>query len=672
MGGIINQDQKLWDIKLDSHPTDNILIEDIQNNKNRKSEKYSIRFFKQFVNFSLLTFLIVSLVISTSALFLLKDKLVQTTYAGFTDSKDQILDLDKKFDINKVFNTLQEIEINLRKSEQTLTDFGQTGSYYIHFNTIGREISTVQRVSEIAKNIRQLSQNLKPFLDITDLSNLQLSSFREDIELSFELIDEINRDFENLKKSNYIDQSLFNAYQKDLDQLKKYLDRIKQTSGFLPEIMGLNGAKKYLILFQNPREARATGGFIGNYGVLSIENGELNPPDIKDIYYLNFLKKRVYKEELYSEDIYSRAKDFPESLVPPRTLIEEINWADWWNIKEGNWVADFPITAKKIEYSFNHIYHQGNVDGVIAIDPNSIVDILEIVGEIQIPSGEVLNAENFWDIIEYKVEIDNPFKRKEDLTVSPKQILFDFTDVLFEKLKNVNLQEYLEISRKIFTNLNSKNILLYFDNPRLQNLVEDLGFSGKLENYQQDYLYVNRSCRNAGKPSHRIKNNIIYSVIIGEDSSTNATLEINREHLGSLSTLDKYEKTFWQIMTPTDSRLLFSEINGKNNYSGIKVHNYLGTENFITYSTIQENEKQSMQLKYKLPFKIKSNIFGKGSYELLIQKQPGFNNDMYEVNIQFPLSWQVDLNSEYQVEDNIVTWKGKLKKDKKILINLRK
>ena len=50
----------------------------------------------------------------------------------------------------------------------------------------------------------------------------------------------------------------------------------------LPELMGLNGPRRYLIMAQNQDELRPTGGFISGAGFLEIEDGEIKRLDFMD------------------------------------------------------------------------------------------------------------------------------------------------------------------------------------------------------------------------------------------------------------------------------------------------------------------------------------------------------------------------------------------------------
>ncbi|MFC1656892.1 DUF4012 domain-containing protein [Patescibacteria group bacterium] len=634
---------------------------------------FSKKLFNIFISISI----IFTIIISVLALFSIKSNLIQNVYAGFTDSKNKIMDFSSTMDSKDVITRLDTIETNLKKSQQTLVNSGQSGSYFRHFGLVGSDIGTTQRISRIAQNTRELSQNIKPFLkEDASIDSFNVFDIRERIKTSIKLVYEINQDLSILEQSQFIDKKLFDELQIDLIGLEKYLNNFKKIYGFMPEIMGFYENQKYLLLFQNNRAARSTGGFIGSFGILGIDNGKFDKPYVQDSYYFNFLEKTIYKNDNeYKAKSDNSKKNYPEELMPPNYVKDEVFNGRWiWDLLDRNWMPDFPTAAKSVQYAYNQIYQQENVDGIIAIDTNLVVDILKIIGEIKVPTENVvLNSENFADTVEYKVEIDNDLY-KGNKNANRKQILVDFMSILVEELNNLKFKDYYQISKVFLKNLDSKNVQIYFNNPRLQNTMKDIGFSGELKDYKQDYLYINRTNIaniRGSKASQRIKNHINYSVNIKENGEAESALRISRKHLGSRTQFDGKLKTYLQILTPQHSKLLNSEINQTNNSSSTKSYNYFNRNIFTETVFIDENESQILDFRYKLPFKIKENLSGKGNYELLIQKQPGFN-DFYEVNIQFPLNWVIDSNSQYQIENNIVTWKGKLIKDKNIVIKFRK
>ena len=94
-------------------------------------------------------------------------------------------------------------------------------------------------------------------------------------------------------KNNKIDSRLWpiRLYSKEIDSITDnisefqiFLSKAKTFSQILPEAIGLNGKRKYLLLFQNNMELRATGGFIGSYGIASFSDGKMQDLKISDVY----------------------------------------------------------------------------------------------------------------------------------------------------------------------------------------------------------------------------------------------------------------------------------------------------------------------------------------------------------------------------------------------------
>ena len=61
----------------------------------------------------------------------------------------------------------------------------------------------------------------------------------------------------------------------ELSDLLPHIADAELATEVLPEMLGQERAKHYLVLFTTPSEARGLGGFIGNYAVMSIDGGRL-------------------------------------------------------------------------------------------------------------------------------------------------------------------------------------------------------------------------------------------------------------------------------------------------------------------------------------------------------------------------------------------------------------
>src|SRR3989338_31546 len=78
----------------------------------------------------------------------------------------------------------------------------------------------------------------------------------------------------------------------------------------LPKIAGMDGEKKYMVLFHNDGELRGTGGFITAYGILRVDKG------------------KVAAEK--SSDIYDLDGKFKERLQPPAPIKKYLKVPYWY------------------------------------------------------------------------------------------------------------------------------------------------------------------------------------------------------------------------------------------------------------------------------------------------------------------------------------------------------
>jgi len=119
-----------------------------------------------------------------------------------------------------------------------------------------------------------------------------------------------------------------------------------------PALLGGQGRRRYLLLVQNNAESRATGGYIGNYGVLGLDDGALR------------LERFGQPSELPRRVDARRPLRAPADYVRRYGRLVAANpWA------YANMSPDYPTVAAVIADLY--LRSDGRpVDGVIAVDPS--------------------------------------------------------------------------------------------------------------------------------------------------------------------------------------------------------------------------------------------------------------------------------------------------------------
>jgi len=438
-------------------------------------------------------------------------------------------------------------------------------------------------------------------LSLTELgelfSELGINLINEDYKSAKKILKEINFKLEKLE---------IEKLPKDLRDL--FLIGKAAFKAFDPSLK-----RDYLLLFQNNRELRPTGGFIGTYGILSIKDFEI---------------KRLFIDSIYNPD-----GQLSEKIDPPEPLkLVTNNWA----MRDANWYFDFRKSADKIVEFFEK---EGGFTpyGVIAMTPTVFERLLEITGPIYFEKYNLyLNASNFVDLVQKKTS-----KRNRD----PKRFLKDFTPLFLEKLNSLKLEKKIKIFKEILDLLERKHILLFFYDKDLQNLVEKFGFDGRIKNTSLDYLAIVNANLGGAKSSLDIEEKIELKVQIDFDGSVINTLSILKNHCGSYNWPSGINFNYLRILVPEGSKLISAfgfdkkeslsrDENGiayKRDLDGnLDIRKEGGKTSFGGWLVTLPSEQRLAVVSYRLPFKTKNK------YSLLFQKQPGIDDTEIKVFIKLP------------------------------------
>ena len=146
-----------------------------------------------------------------------------------------------------------------------------------------------------------------------------------------------------------------------------------------PALFGADGERRYLLVVQNNAESRATGGFIGSYGIISALDGKLTVGRLLRTGSWNAVLRALPDPQLTAPDDYLQRY----SQYQPATTLQNINLS-----------PDFPSVAEALT-SLAPQAGMGAVDGVIAIDPFGLAALLELTGPVEVEGWPVpISADN--------------------------------------------------------------------------------------------------------------------------------------------------------------------------------------------------------------------------------------------------------------------------------------
>ncbi len=501
-------------------------------------------------------------------------------------------------------------------------------------------------------------------------------------------------DVQNLP-SNY--RLKFVSLQKQVNLLTDNLNNFVQVGDQLKTILGMSRDKRYLLVFQNNAELRASGGFLGSYALVDLSAG------------------RITNLEVPAGGSYDTAGAMQVRVVAPQPL-----WLvnPLWHFWDANWWPDWPTTAQNLMWFYERS-GGSSVDGVISITPTVVARLLKITGPIDLRSqyGVVIDANNFWETVQTISERKNLAKTnpqalrglltdsqalqttlplRQGLSTNsqhkPKKIIGDLMakilEVLPQKLTKNNLLKIISIFQQ---DLSEKQILFYFTNPKLEALAVRNNWAGKIRQTTGDYLLVVNTNIAGQKTDRVISQKINESSIVQSDGSIIDTLQIIRTHHGRKGTpFTGVRNVDWlRVYVPAGSKLISASgfqspaskyLQQKPNpnwtlspllaseraastdaQTGTKIYQESGKTVFANWSILDPGQQAVITLRYRLPFNffnsrlstansswleklsnwLNPNFTSPLSYSLMVQKQPGALASSFNSQLVVPKKWFV-------------------------------
>lgn len=380
--------------------------------------------------------------------------------------------------------------------------------------------------------------------------------------------------------------------------------------------------KIYLLLFQNNRELRATGGFIGTYGLLKMKNGLIS--------------------DLRIESVYNPDGQLKTAVAAPGPLRRYL--VQFWSLRDSNWFFNFPDSAKKAA-EFFELETGVRPDEVLAFTPEIFVELLKIVGAVPMPEyGENLTAENFVDTTQHQTSV--VYDRRLN---QPKKFLDDFAPKLLARISELPSDRWLEVLQAISRSLVRKDLILFSSDVSRQADYSRLNWSGEVRDAGGDYLAVVNSSVGAGKTDQDITQEITLEAKIPPSGKQVNTLTIKRVHGESAEKAFPTNKNFLRIYVPLGSKFisangfdessfLSSSLPGAPSDPGLEALDdnavfYSGshvTENreagktvFAGWLATDPQTEKTVTLVYEVASAYNVSDGNLQAYSLLVQKQPG-------------------------------------------------
>lgn len=455
--------------------------------------------------------------------------------------------------------------------------------------------------------------------------------------------------------------------EKRLQEADYMLSVLENTIDYYPAILGFEGKRKYLLLFQNNMELRPGGGFIGSYALVDIENGRAGKINIHDVY---------------------DADGKLTTHVEPPYALRRYGGVTHSFLRDSSFHIDYPNNALAARDLLKRSTGE-SVDGVIAIDTNVMKNLLTVLGTVHVDDyNENVTADNFYMLTQKHVE-DNFFPG----STQKKDFLRALLNSMLTELEQKENLSYAGLIQAAEKSVKEKHLIIHFSEESVQEAFVLNGLSGvladtrqKRENVITDFLAIFDANIGGNKGNYYLKRQVSQNVTIREGADMQATATVQYENTSKEDSKfgGKY-RTYLRFALPEGADLqgiriddqevpMLSAITNPTIFTApdfippqateVETTQVKGKEVVGFLVEVPVESRKKVTISYTIPQSVTADA-PSFSYSLKLFKQPGTIEDPYALVLTYPSRFQpLDLPQGVVDLGGKVAYETKLTEDK--------
>jgi UDP-GlcNAc:undecaprenyl-phosphate GlcNAc-1-phosphate transferase len=413
--------------------------------------------------------------------------------------------------------------------------------------------------------------------------------------------------------------------------------RIRQSAdaaNMLPAMLGADGSRRYLLVMQNNAESRATGGFIGNFGELIAQSGRVSLG--------RFDRIQALDAPLGTDRTVSAPADYLArySAFYPFDVWQNVNLS-----------PDFPTVGSIIA----SLYPQSGgttVDGVIAVDPVALSDLLRLTGPIHVAGWPTeINADN---VVQVTLQGAYDALTNEDARAA---FLGNVAMAAFAAATQGDIGNPVELVHTLGPAVTEHHIQIYLSNPSEEAFASRLGAAGAVVPSAADRFLLTTQNAAANKVDYYLQRSVEYDLAVSPPVDLQGSAEARvtgrltvtlTNHAPAsghdIGALGPYEPPFVagenRLFLSMYTRLAVqsSSLNGAP--LALQAGTELGQNVYSAYVDLPPGATRT------LTFRVNGEIpLLNGSYGLLLPRQPTLSDDHVTVKLSAPSGWELKPSS---------------------------
>ena len=305
-----------------------------------------------------------------------------------------------------------------------------------------------------------------------------------------------------------------------LPKAQNYIEQGQGLVGIVSWLLGVGHARRFLVQTMDQAELRPGGGFTGQYGVFTVQDGRLAPFTLQDVTELDYNGNGA---ELGRQ---------PPPAYP---------WMNFGNfgLRDANLSGDFPTTARLVMQVFQE-EGGGPVDGDIAFTPTAIEHVLDIIGPLKIPAyNETITAQNLEDKLHYYQNDPAAIALQREKTgthnaATRKSFTALVGSTLLSTVRHLPISTLLKIVQNATKDIQSRDLEIYFTNPLAEGWLVTHSFSGAISTFSNvDGFMVVQANISISKASDDVKTTEQDNIVLDAQGGATHNLTITLDYEGT-------------------------------------------------------------------------------------------------------------------------------------------
>lgn len=374
-----------------------------------------------------------------------------------------------------------------------------------------------------------------------------------------------------------------------------------------PSLLGLGSPTRLLVELMDRGEMRSTGGFIGDYGVVTIQDGKLQPFTLTGTSNLDspYIAKHAWG-----------------TLPPPQTYF-------WWpyggfGLRDSNLSPDFPTSA---QMGIQQLAKESGptVQGVVALTEPAIARMLGVIGPVTVPGYNAVVTEQNLELI------IRQYTENLDVVYTPEHEKFtaELGHAFMAKLRSLPPSQLVAIAQAMLTSLRTRDLQVYLSDTTAEALLAQQGFDGALTRGPGDGLTIVDANVSGMKWSALTTVTHADTVQLAQDGTATHHLAITYDFDSAAHPNLRYYlyghsvgRTYLRVYAPPSAQLAsFDGFNGGDEQ--INASDESNRQMWGGYVWVRDGVPHTLHFTWLVPHAATQSAPGHWSYALTVQHQPG-------------------------------------------------